>query len=132
MGQNADLAHRLYAAFNSGDTAGAYELIDPAIEYVNPRNAVEPGTRRGLESYDQAMGQVRRVFGAAQVEVERLVESGDRVAAVIAFRFHAPGSAVETETRQGHLWTFRGGRAVRFEWSNDPRSGLDALGSKTD
>ena len=124
MGENADIVRRLYDAFNRGDTAAAYELIDPEIEYVNPEDAVEPGTRHGLRDYDQAMGKIREVFGAARIETEQLVESGDRVAAVVSFEFHARGSGLEAATRQGHVWTIRNGKAVRFEWSSDPDRAL--------
>lgn len=122
---------RLYEAFNRGDTAAAYELIDPAIEYVNPANAVEPGTRQGLDSYDAAMGKVRAVFGQAQCEIEELVESDDVVGAEITFHAHGRGSGLETAQRQVHLWTFRDGRAVRFEWSNEPGTAREAISRRS-
>ncbi len=131
MGENAAIVRALYAAFNRGDTAAAYELIDPEIEYVNPDDAVEPGTRRGLGSYDAAMAQIREVFGDAQIEIEELIESGDLVATAITFRFRPHGTEAQAEQRQGHLWTLRDGRAVRFEWSTDPDRAREAVSRRS-
>lgn len=125
---NAEIVRRLYEAFNRRDTAAARELMDPDVEWVNPDEAIEPGTRSGYEQYQGALGRLRDSFSEASVVVDRLHESGERVAAVVRLHVRARESGVELELPQSHLWTFRGGKAVRFEWFNDPERAMRDLG----
>jgi ketosteroid isomerase-like protein len=127
MDRNADIVRRLYEAFNRRDTPATRELMDPEIQWVNPEDAVEPGIRQGFDQYQDALGRVRDIFRDAKIEVDRLVESGDRVAAAVRMHVRARGSGLETEVRQSHMWTLRAGRAIRFEWFSDPDRALKGL-----
>jgi ketosteroid isomerase-like protein len=51
---NVEIVRAIYAAWNREQFPGPLELLDPDIEYVNPPDAVEPGTRRGLEEFERA------------------------------------------------------------------------------
>ena len=122
---NADRVRRLYETFNAGEDASA--LLAEDVEYVNPPEAIEGGTRRGVESWRDAMRNVRASFDSASIEIEHMLEAGERGACVVQIRFRGKGSGVETTVPQGHVWTFRDGLAVRFEWHTDPRMALDAI-----
>jgi ketosteroid isomerase-like protein len=97
------------------------ELMDPEIEYVNPDDAIERGTRKGpagirtvLESFVAGAG------GEATLEFEQLEERGERVFAVT--RVHARGASSGAEAvgpPTGMLSTIRDGRIVRIEWHYD-------------
>lgn len=123
---NAEVVRELYAIWNRGGAES--ELIDPRIEYVNPPDAVEPGTRRGLEGWRTAFEHAREAFDQLAVEAVRVHERGERVLAEVLIRIHARGAGIETELRQGHVWTLREGRAIRFEWFNDPAAAWEAFG----
>jgi ketosteroid isomerase-like protein len=125
--ENAAIVRRLYEAFNRRDTEATRELMNPNIEWVNPEDAVEPGTRRGFGDYQGALRRVREVFREAEIEVDRLVTSGDRVATSVRMHVHLDTSGMDTTVRQSHLWTFRDGKATRFEWSTDPEHALKEL-----
>ena len=127
MGENAEAVRRLYDAFNRRDTAATRELMDPEIEWVNPGEAVEPGTRSGFDQYQDALRRVREVFEQAEIAVDEVVEAGDRVAARVRMRVHLEAGGMDTEVGQSHLWTFRGGRAVRFEWFTDAERAFTEL-----
>jgi ketosteroid isomerase-like protein len=116
---NAEIVRRLYQGFNR-EVHGTRELLDPEIEWINPEDALEPGERQGLEGWDGALARMQESFSHSKIEVERMDESGGRVAAAITFRVRGRESGVETGMRQSHLWTIRGGKAVRFEWFTDP------------
>ncbi len=127
--QNLEIVRRLYDAMDRdafpGDVA---ELLDPAIEYVNPPDAVEPGTRTGLPAF---MGAVEKVFEGweswrAQPEVLRA--AGDQVAAVVRYRARGRGSGLEVDGRESALWTLRDGKVVRYEWFHGPAEALEAVG----
>jgi ketosteroid isomerase-like protein len=127
MEMNVETVRRLYDAFNRRDTVTTRELMDPDIEYVNPTDAVERGTRKGFDQYQAALGKVREIFGDAEIEVDRVLESGDRVAAKVRMRIQLDARGFDTVVDQSHLWTFRDRRAVRFEWFTDPQRAIQML-----
>jgi ketosteroid isomerase-like protein len=127
MEENAEAVRRLYEAFNRRDTVTTRELMDPDIEYVNPPDAVERGTRKGFDQYQAALGRVREIFGDAEIEVDLMLESGERVAAKIRMRVQLDARGFDTVVDQSHLWTFRDGRAVRFGWFTDPQRAIEML-----
>ncbi len=109
--------------------AGIVDLLDPEIEWVNPPEAIEGGTRRGIEGFTEAMRNARQGLGLYRYEVGRMVERGDRVAATARFHIiEAPRSGVSlTSSSHGDLWTFRGDRVVRIEWFLDPEEAFKRL-----
>ncbi|MGH2984057.1 MAG: nuclear transport factor 2 family protein [Solirubrobacterales bacterium] len=96
------------------------ELMHDEIEWVNPPDAIETGTRRGLEQFEEAESALGRAYSSVEIEVERLVEGGDSVAAITDVLFHGRGSGIEVRQRMGFLFALREGKITRFEWSNDP------------
>jgi ketosteroid isomerase-like protein len=131
------IVERLYDAANRSAeegteveemVAGIVDLLDAEIEWVNPPEAIEGGTRRGIEGFTEAMRNARKGLGLYRYEVGRMVERGERVAATTRFHIEAPGSGVSmTSTSHSHLWTFRGDRVVRIEWFLDPEQAFKRL-----
>jgi hypothetical protein len=110
--------HRRWAVGES--TAG---LIAEDLEYVNPPYAVESGTRVGR----RALGKIREVYPDFRWDPERFVDAGEDVV-VIGTARGTSDSGVQVTMRQGYIWTFREGKAVRFRWFNDPEEALRAAG----
>ena len=130
-GRNEELTRRAYEVISRSESvdaviAGVEELIDPEVEFVNPADAIEGGTRKGLAG-------MRTVFenffaGAgnrATFELEQVLERGERV--FVRARVHAKGSASGAEAvgpRIGIIHTFRDGRILRMEWQFNPDEAL--------
>jgi ketosteroid isomerase-like protein len=129
MSENVELVRKIYEAWAEGSSTEA--LFDPGIEWVNPTEAVEPGTRRGQDSFQVAIDRVNELFEQVQIEPKRFVEAGDSVVVVASFATRVRGSGIEFEQEQGHVWTLRDGRAVRFQWFNDPNDAFAAAGILT-
>lgn len=127
---NVELVKDLYRGIDR-DERFPDPLLADEIEYVNPPDAVEPGIRHGREAFHAAIDRVREVFGAGKVEVERLVDSGDDVVALVTFVVTGQGSGLEQRQPQGHIWTLRDGKAIRFQWFNDQGRALKAAGIET-
>jgi ketosteroid isomerase-like protein len=121
---NVEIVRSIYAAWNDG-FAG---LLDPAIEWVNPPEAVEGGTHHGIEAFEAAAGSVNAAFEGSHVVFEEFIEAGERVVVLGTLRGRGRGSGVEVERPQGYVWTIRDGRAVRFEWYPDQGKALEAAG----
>lgn len=73
-------------------------------------------------------GSVADTFEELQVEFDRLIDAGDRVVVIGILRARGRGSGIETQRQQGYVWTIRDGKAVRFQWFNNPEEALQAAG----
>jgi len=97
-------------------------LLSGEIEWVNPPDAIETGTRHGHSGFEEAQSNFRRAYDSIEIELERLSERGDDVGVIAEVLFHGRGSGIEVRQRMGMLFTIRQEQMVRFEWSNDPES----------
>jgi ketosteroid isomerase-like protein len=120
--ENVEIVRRIYEAWRDGRSARGF--MDPQIEYVNPPDAVEPGIRRGPDSF----ARFRDVYDDVQIEPLELIDAGEDVVVIAAVRAVARGSGVPIDLRQGYVWTLRDGKAVRFRWFNDPAQAREAVG----
>ena len=53
--ENVEIVRRVYEAWARNELPGPVRLFDAQIEYVNPPDAVEPGTRHGLVAFTRAV-----------------------------------------------------------------------------
>jgi ketosteroid isomerase-like protein len=121
-----EIVRRLIEVVNTAksvDEAIATGIEDswhPDIEYVNPDDAIERGTRRGAEGMRTALQNLIEGAGAGVTfELEELAERGDRV--FTSGRIHArgPSGAQAVGPLLGTIYTFRGGRLLRIEWHRE-------------
>lgn len=125
--ENKNVVQSFYAAWARGDIPGPTHLLHPAVEYVNPAGAVEPGTRSGLAAFTQAVEKVYEAWEYWRGEVEQLQAAGDQVAAVVRYTARGRGSGVEVEGRESAIWTVRDGKVVRYEWFHGADDAAAAL-----
>ena len=125
--ENVEVVRRFYEAWARKDP-GPNELMDPAIEYVNPAGAIEPGVRRGRAAFSKAVKAVFDGWEIWQAEPERLTAAADHVVVVLRYRARGRGSGVEIEGRESALWTLRDGKVQRYAWFHEPTGALDAAG----
>ena len=77
---NVELVRRIYStgAWDSdGDPTLALELIDPEFEFVNPADAVVPGTRHGHEGFLLAMQSAVDALEHFSHEPVRFADAGE-------------------------------------------------------
>ena len=120
--ESVAVVREIYAAWAAGKAAGRF--MDPDIEYVNPPDALEPGTRRGRSPF----GALPDLFDDPTAEARRIVAAGDEVLVVAVIRGRGKSSGASVEREQGHVWTVRDGRAVRFRWFRSAEDALRDLG----
>jgi ketosteroid isomerase-like protein len=126
-GEAEAVVRRVYDMFTramSVDAAFAefQTLLHPDAEYVNPPDAVEPGTRRGIDGWRAALSSTAEGLGQdASFEVKELVERGERVFALVSLRTGGTASGVEVDGPTiGTVWTVRDGLVCRFVWCWKP------------
>ena len=96
-------------------------LMHPEIEYVNPEDAIEGGTRTGVAGMRTVLENfIAGAGGGATIELEQVEERGDRV--FVRGRVHARGTSSGAEAvgpPTGAIYTIRDGRILRIEWHYD-------------
>ena len=123
-----DVVRRIYAVWDEEGSPVPSGLLDPEIEWVNPPDAIERGTRRGIESFATAAESVSATFEGVGVDIDEMLDAGDRVIVLATLHGRGRGSGADVERRQGYVWTLRDGKVVRFEWFNSPDEALTAAG----
>ena len=108
----------LYRRWEQGDFSGA-DFYDPGMqtksfgmgEWIEGGNLEEVAAvmRDWLSTWERPL----------RVYAEELIQSGDRILALVHWSGRGKGSGVEMEARGAHIWTFRDGLAVRFDVYRD-------------
>ncbi|MEK6328733.1 MAG: hypothetical protein AABM66_14595 [Actinomycetota bacterium] len=78
-GENVEIVRRIYGVWESEGSPVSSGLLDAEIEWVNAPEAVEPGTRRGIEAFASAAQTVADTFEGVRVEIDEFVDAGERV-----------------------------------------------------
>jgi ketosteroid isomerase-like protein len=130
-GDGEAVVRRMWGAINGSDSVDVImdeveSLLDPEVEYVNPDDAIERGTRHGVDGVREALENYLAGVGPTAVfEIEQLLERGDMV--YVRGRIHARGSASGVEVDGpgvGIVHTIRDGRIYRTEWHWDKEEAL--------
>jgi uncharacterized protein len=125
--ENVEVVRRIEATWEREGSPVPSGLLDPEIEWVNPPEAVEPGTRHGIEAFAAAVRTVADAF-EERIEIEEFIDAGERVVILATWCGRGKASGVEVEVRQGYVWTLRGGKAVRYQWFSSAEQALEAAG----
>jgi len=126
--ENVEVVRQIYAVWGEEGSPIPSGLLDPEIEWVNPPEAVEPGTRQGIDAFAAAAESVSDTFDGVGVDIDELLDAGNRVVVVATLHGRGRGSGADVERRQGYIWTLRDGKAIRFEWFTSPDEALIAAG----
>jgi ketosteroid isomerase-like protein len=114
---------RFYELWQAGDYVGAATLLfDPEVVLVQPPELPGGGgIYRGFEGLQRALDEWLDASDYIHAEAERLAPGKDVVVATVRLRSRGRHTGMELDRRIGHLFRFRGERAVRWEvyWSPD-------------
>ena len=133
-GEGEALVRRFYEVLGRLDTVDdampqLEPLLHPEAEYVNPPDALEPGTRRGREGWRAVLQSTMEGLGrSARFELVELVERGDRVLVLLSLRTGGTASGVEVDGPTiGSVLTVEDGLIRRFEWHWRPEDARAAF-----
>lgn len=98
------------------------QMLHPDAEYVSPPDALEPGTRRGIDGWRAALTSGAEGLGhQARFEIVDLIERDDRVYVTIALHTGGTASGVElTGPTVGAVLSIEDRLIRRFEWRWKP------------
>ena len=115
---NTALARNAYEAFASGDIPAVIAAMTDDVEMNVPQVLPHGGRARGREEAGRFFERLATTWQDFEVEMEALVESGDRVVAI--GRAHGKLDGVATGYGFVHSWTVRDGALARFDEYVDP------------
>ena len=125
--ENVEIVRAIHEALARGESPATLRVLHPDIEYVNPPGAVEPGTRRGIAAYEDAVSAINHAFEDIRIEVREIKDFGDQVVVLATYTARGRTSGVQRENEDAYVWTVRDGRAVSFLWFSDPADALNAV-----
>jgi ketosteroid isomerase-like protein len=121
---------RFYELWQTGDYVGAATLFfDPEVVLVQPPELPGGGgVYRGFEGLQRALDEWLDASDYIHAEAERLALGDDVVVATVRLRSRGRHTGMELDRRIGHLFRFRGERALRWEVYWSPDEALRAAG----
>jgi ketosteroid isomerase-like protein len=121
---------RYYELWRSEEYEAARDLLfDPQVELLQPRELPGgTGVYRGYEGLARALREGLEAFEYYHPEPEEFALGQDTVVVTVRLLARGRQTGMEVHARLGHLFVFRGERAVRWEIYLSPREALAAAG----
>jgi ketosteroid isomerase-like protein len=105
----------------------ASKWLDPEFEYREDPAWPGAGTYKGIAAFREVMSSYFDALSESRVEVEEIVDAGDRV--LLVFNWWARGkSGAEGELRQAGIFTVREGRVASWQVLFDCEEAFRAVG----
>ena len=131
--ENVERIRRGYEAFNRGDFASAAKDFDPNFEWRIPfqlPDSPPDETYRGPKEVIGFWQTWRSAFDDFHMELEEIIDAGDRVVVFAAVRGRGAESGADVGTPSfPQVWTLRDdGRPLRVEMYTSRAEALEAAG----
>jgi ketosteroid isomerase-like protein len=105
-----------------------WEKIDADTEVFDHDIPDAKNPYRGVDGMTEWLSDFGEAWDSYVMEVERLIDAGDRVVSLFRIRAVGAGSGVAVERGDGMVWTFRDGKLARLDYFNDQAQALEAAG----
>ena len=123
-----EVLRRTYEALARRDFTALSELADPDFEMDLTERVLNPATYRGAEGLLRFLGEIDELWASMDIDVERVIERGDEVLAVLLVTLTGRGSGVEMESRIAQWWTLRDGKLLRMKLYGDAELAVAEFG----
>ena len=125
--ENVEVVKRALAEFQRGNF-WVPEFFEPDVR-VRWLDAVgAPSETVGIQDMSNFMLNWLETFDNMSMVAERVVDAGDQVVVIAAWQGRGKASGVNTEWRQGTVWTLRDGRVASVIGHQEPSDALEAAG----
>jgi ketosteroid isomerase-like protein len=130
---NVDIVRKIYDAVARRDDVTPFELYaeDIVWDLSRWRRAgldSKPPLYVGHEGVRQSWLESLDAFDAIDLEVEELIDAGDRVVAVVRERVRGRASGAAVPGAHTAVWTLADGKVTRMQVFNERREALAAVG----
>jgi ketosteroid isomerase-like protein len=125
--ENVEVVREMIAAYVAGDNAAALAAHDPEVEFDA---TVRPDGRiyRGREGVAEAMRVWTGTWEEYKLEVEEMIDAGDRVLVISRESGRGKGSGVTIDQHSFSVFTLRDKQIVHYEVFLEREKALEAAG----
>jgi ketosteroid isomerase-like protein len=118
----------IYEAFKAGDFDRLLANLRPDAMFVNPADAIEPGTRHGREGFLVALRSLHEQFDYDVVDPYELVEGEGCVLVSVRLGGLGRTSGARFDQESFQIFRIRDGSVTAFEWYLDRAEARRAAG----
>ena len=124
--ENVEIARRFYdQLFGTGEPL--WGVLEAEIE-VHDHDVPDAGPYFGPTGVTSWVNNWGQAFEGTEIDLERLVDAGDRVVSLFRMRATGRRSGVSIERKDAIVSTFRDGKVTRIDYYNDQAQALEAVG----
>ena len=126
--ENVEIVRGFYATIERGEEP--WELLPADFVIDLSRRLMDPAMLRGPDGIRAFYRDLDAAWAdGARLEVEELIDAGDKVLVLIRFGGRGKMSGAEVEALVWNLWDFRDGEPVRWTYLGEGRAeALEAAG----
>jgi len=125
--ESVEIVRGVYNRWAEGDfQAGDY--FDPHIVFIIGFGFPESGIYCGTERVAEYMRGFLEPWKRLTIQAEEIISVGDSVVVAVHQRGGGRESDAATEFDYVNVWSFRGGKAIRFETFRERPAALEAVG----
>ena len=118
-------------AYNREGPEAIIELLDPDVEWIADRSDMGRVTYRGVEGVRRSFEELYEGFDKLGMEVNELVEAGDKILALGQMTARGRSTQVEAGLPLAVVFTVgEDGKLIRYESFRDAGEALEAVGRK--
>ncbi len=125
--QNVERVRESFEVINR-TRAPDFDFIGPDFEWHTRADLPDPGTYRGPDGAARLMAEWFGAFDDLRVDIEELIDAGDRVVAVMRLHGRVRDSGEEVEMAETHVITIRNGKATSLREYRAKEEALQAEG----
>jgi ketosteroid isomerase-like protein len=126
MSENAEVVRGALETFNREGVEAALAYFDPEVEWLGPPEWLEKHLYKGHDGIREIATVWAESFQEFRLDLEELIDAGDRVVALVYQRGRIKGGGTRIEQRIGYNWEVRNGKGVRvqvyFSWEEARRA----------
>jgi ketosteroid isomerase-like protein len=120
----------VYQAFNESGVEAVFERLAPEFQVRDRESSPDRQTRYGREGIKQLFDSYMEAFDALRLEPDEFIDADDEIVVSLYQLARGKGSGAEVIGRIAHVWTLRGGEAVRLRIFADKKRALEALAAE--
>src|SRR2546430_17712226 len=117
--ESVALVRKFVDSFNRLDLEAVVDELDPEVELHEWPTAPGARTYHGSDGVRQALDSWFESWEWMQVEIDDLIEVGDRVLLTLNQRARGRGSTIEIEAKAFNVFTLKDGKVTLMQLFND-------------
>jgi ketosteroid isomerase-like protein len=126
--ENVEIVRDTIEAFNRDGVEAALAYFNPGVEWLGPPEWLEKDLYKGHDGIREIASVWSENFDEYRLDLERVIDAGDHVVALVNQRGRIKGSADSIEQRIGYDWEVRDGKGVRVQVYFSWEEALEAVG----